>query len=175
MEFKRVKFLCCKRCTNEWQPKILKGLPKCCPRCKSPYWNKEYAVRGKSAWIEEKGGPQMLELEVQEVKKPSKVITLDRNRNEEFFEFIWKIYPRKEGKLKSKDLVLRALKKGYSFKDIQMAVEYYHYFAKEADPKYVMLGTTFFGGRWIDWVNGNPREQVEKSIDEIVEESNDAI
>ena len=30
----------CKRCNHEWIQRDIK-LPKVCPRCKSPYWNKE--------------------------------------------------------------------------------------------------------------------------------------
>lgn len=30
----------CKRCSHEWVQRTL-NLPKVCPRCKSPYWNKE--------------------------------------------------------------------------------------------------------------------------------------
>lgn len=29
----------CKRCEYEWNPRI-PNLPKCCPRCKNPNWNK---------------------------------------------------------------------------------------------------------------------------------------
>ena len=29
----------CLRCGHEWLPKIAK--PKWCPRCNSPYWNRE--------------------------------------------------------------------------------------------------------------------------------------
>lgn len=30
----------CKRCTHEWFPKRTTK-PKVCPKCKSPYWNRE--------------------------------------------------------------------------------------------------------------------------------------
>ena len=33
-----MKILKCKRCGNEWSP-IVEN-PKQCPKCKSPYWNK---------------------------------------------------------------------------------------------------------------------------------------
>jgi len=32
----------CKRCGHAWPPKISE--PVCCPKCKSPYWNKERKV-----------------------------------------------------------------------------------------------------------------------------------
>lgn len=30
----------CLRCKHEWIPKTERP-PKCCPRCNSPYWNKQ--------------------------------------------------------------------------------------------------------------------------------------
>jgi DNA-directed RNA polymerase subunit RPC12/RpoP len=30
----------CERCTHEWTPRS-DDLPTVCPKCKSPYWNKE--------------------------------------------------------------------------------------------------------------------------------------
>jgi len=31
----------CKRCSHEWYPKTPDKLPAVCPKCKSPYWNRE--------------------------------------------------------------------------------------------------------------------------------------
>lgn len=33
----------CLRCGHKWVPRVLRGneLPTICPKCKSPYWNKE--------------------------------------------------------------------------------------------------------------------------------------
>ena len=31
----------CKRCDYDWEPYLTDRLPKQCPRCKSPYWNKD--------------------------------------------------------------------------------------------------------------------------------------
>jgi predicted Zn-ribbon and HTH transcriptional regulator len=36
----------CKRCGHEWYPARPK-LPKVCPKCKSPYWNKERKNKGQ--------------------------------------------------------------------------------------------------------------------------------
>jgi predicted Zn-ribbon and HTH transcriptional regulator len=30
----------CYRCGHEWKPNNMKQLPKVCPKCKSPYWDK---------------------------------------------------------------------------------------------------------------------------------------
>lgn len=31
----------CKRCKHKWVRRNWDDLPKVCPKCKSPYWNKE--------------------------------------------------------------------------------------------------------------------------------------
>jgi len=41
----------CKRCGHVW--KARKGsVPKVCPKCKSPYWNKEKILRFPMQWYE---------------------------------------------------------------------------------------------------------------------------
>lgn len=30
----------CYRCDHSWRPNNIKRIPKVCPKCKSPYWNK---------------------------------------------------------------------------------------------------------------------------------------
>jgi len=35
----------CKRCHHKWTPRVPN--PRECPRCKSPYWDKERKKRGK--------------------------------------------------------------------------------------------------------------------------------
>ena len=39
-------YLICKRCGHEWIRRNFDKLPGTCPRCKSPYWNKERKVQG---------------------------------------------------------------------------------------------------------------------------------
>ncbi len=40
----------CERCEHEWVPKGQKlSLPRVCPRCKNPNWNKSRAERPKIA------------------------------------------------------------------------------------------------------------------------------
>jgi len=33
----------CYRCGHEWKPNNMQKLPKVCPKCKSPYWDKPKA------------------------------------------------------------------------------------------------------------------------------------
>ena len=30
----------CFRCGHEWRPKKMDSIPKVCPKCKSPYWDR---------------------------------------------------------------------------------------------------------------------------------------
>ena len=41
-----VSELCCKRCGHQWVPR--KKEVRVCPRCKSPYWDKEREVLSES-------------------------------------------------------------------------------------------------------------------------------
>lgn len=40
MNAERIEPLCCTRCHHKWIPRSSK-IPKVCPNCNSPYWNKE--------------------------------------------------------------------------------------------------------------------------------------
>ena len=37
----------CKRCGNDWEGRIL-AKPKACPRCKNPFWDKDYVREPKN-------------------------------------------------------------------------------------------------------------------------------
>ena len=39
-------YLKCKRCNHTWIPRTPK-MPKVCPKCNSPYWNKDYSRSDK--------------------------------------------------------------------------------------------------------------------------------
>ena len=43
----KVKGYKCERCKHEWQPRSKKVIPETCPKCKSPYWNKQ---GGNNPW-----------------------------------------------------------------------------------------------------------------------------
>jgi rubrerythrin len=42
---KGIKYLHCLRCQHDWLPRS-EELPKNCPSCNSPYWNKKYQNKG---------------------------------------------------------------------------------------------------------------------------------
>ena len=37
----------CNRCHHKWYPRHL-SMPKVCPKCKSPYWNKERVRKSRT-------------------------------------------------------------------------------------------------------------------------------
>ena len=37
----------CHRCKHEWKPNNMEKIPRVCPKCKSPYWDKPRTNGGK--------------------------------------------------------------------------------------------------------------------------------
>ncbi len=37
----------CYRCGHEWRPETFNIIPKVCPKCKNPYWDRPKSKRGK--------------------------------------------------------------------------------------------------------------------------------
>ena len=69
------------------------------------------------------------------------------------FERIWSLYPRKEGRKAAYAAFVRDRKKGAAAEDIEAGVRRYidQIRANRTERKYVMLGSTYFGGRrWED-------------------------
>ncbi|MBA7546620.1 hypothetical protein ES705_39012 [subsurface metagenome] len=50
MEIQLAKKLKCKRCGHRWMPRVENVL--LCPRCKSPYWNKDKVFFRKEEFLE---------------------------------------------------------------------------------------------------------------------------
>ena len=44
----KVDGLKCERCGHEWQPHDINQLPRVCPKCKSPYWDRPRKVATKN-------------------------------------------------------------------------------------------------------------------------------
>lgn len=75
------------------------------------------------------------------------------------FEKIWQLYPRHDGKAKSLKLVWSVLQKGGE-PELQLlanATGHYARARRGENPDFTMIGPTFYGGRWRDWVNGDPK------------------
>jgi len=67
-----------------------------------------------------------------------------------FFEKIWRLYPNKRGKSGVTSRAKKELfKAGYS--EVQKAIE--NYKRMKPDWQHWLDGSTFFNGRWKDWIN----------------------
>jgi DNA-directed RNA polymerase subunit RPC12/RpoP len=44
MKYQVISYVC-ERCEHKWVSRDLVKRPAVCPKCKSPYWNREQAVR----------------------------------------------------------------------------------------------------------------------------------
>jgi len=58
----------CKRCTHSWLPRS-NHLPQNCPKCNSPYWNKDYSRADKVEWGHEDDplNPGEIELDTDDI------------------------------------------------------------------------------------------------------------
>ena len=69
-------------------------------------------------------------------------------------EDIWSIYPNKKGKRKSIDYILKILKK-LSKEELIRAVERYSLEVENVDKKFILYGSSFFSGRYEDYLDDN--------------------
>ena len=108
------------------------------------------------------------------IKNNTKKHYIDRQAIDGFFDFIWKIYQKKTGKVKSKRLIEAMLKSAKDEADLknkmdelQIASERYsaHFVGK--DTQYMKGGDVFFGGYWQDWIHENPLTGTAKPYNEI--------
>lgn len=60
----KIPYLNCTRCRHKWIPRS-SNIPKVCPKCNSPYWNKEYRrsdiVNGPKKKLNKKESPEEYE------------------------------------------------------------------------------------------------------------------
>ena len=86
---------------------------------------------------------------------------------DEMFELLWKLYPRKEGKSqvnkKSKEEIFKV---GYD--RMKLCIENYTNLKKGSDKQYILMGSTFFNGRYKDYL-----VEENKPIEEVVEVQED--
>jgi len=70
----------------------------------------------------------------------------------EWFDTVWKSYPRKEGKHKITKSKTK-LKKLYLYKDkVETAVKNYSERVKDTERKFIKMGSTFFNGDYVDFI-----------------------
>lgn len=82
---------------------------------------------------------------------------------EDFFESVWMLYPRKEGKnAVTKEEKKEIFKIGYE--KMIAAIENYKNSHEETKKNYLLMGSTFFNGRYADYLDGNYEEPEEEPI-----------
>ncbi len=81
-----------------------------------------------------------------------------------FFDSIWELYPRKEGKTSVKAKKRKELYEiGYD--TLKKCIEKYIEAKKGVDKQYILMGSTFFNGRYTDYLEENPVEEKPKVND----------
>lgn len=76
----------------------------------------------------------------------------------EEFDYLWSIYPKKQGKQNAFKAYKKARKDGVTYKEVKQGLDAYSNYVKGKDTQYIKMGSTFFSQRaWQDdWsINGN--------------------
>lgn len=90
----------------------------------------------------------------------------------EFFETLWKLYPRKRGK---SSVTSKAKKELYAtgYEKVVSAIEAYKKEIAGREERYILQGSTFFNGRWKDFVTEIPYNDTEgKNIETVFDRFN---
>lgn len=77
--------------------------------------------------------------------------------NKEQVEKIWKLYPRKEGKKQSMTKIPKIIKE-IGEDELIKAIERYKNKIKGQETRFIMQGSTFFNGRYMDYLEDNKEE-----------------
>ena len=76
----------------------------------------------------------------------------------EEFDYLWSIYPKKQGKQNAFKAYKKARKDGVTYEEVKQGLDAYSNYVKGKDTQYIKMGSTFFSQRaWQDdWsINGN--------------------
>lgn len=71
-----------------------------------------------------------------------------------FFESLWKLYPRKEGKGQVSNAQKKKLAK-IGFEEMSRAIERYKQTQEGTDRKFIQKGSTFFNSGYVDYLDAN--------------------
>ena len=95
-----------------------------------------------------------IEIEIEIKKEIESKNKISKKDLENEFEEIWKEYPKKEGKVKSLNFYQKH-RKEYSKEQFITAISNYKkkIEREKTEEKYILLGSSFFNGRFIDYVN----------------------
>lgn len=73
----------------------------------------------------------------------------------DFFERMWKLYPRKEGKGQVSEAKKKFLFTEIGEEQFVRCIERYKKAKAGTDPKYIMMGSTFFNSGYVDYLDAN--------------------
>lgn len=130
-------------------------------------WSGNYSVttNGSVATNEivEKGSNEIVEKVVTNPLHKKEILKKDINKkeHEEFFESIWKLYPKKKGKGQVSDNQMKKLFR-IGIEEMTRAIERYKKEKAETDMQYWQNGSTFFNSGYIDYLDANYVEAEEK-------------
>lgn len=74
---------------------------------------------------------------------------------ENFFESVWQLYPRKEGKSGVTKKAKEEIEK-VGYERIAKAIKKYSAMVEGKDKQYILMGSTFFNGRYRDYLDEEP-------------------
>lgn len=114
---------------------------------------------------------------LKELKKglENKKKKIKKEQSNKDIEEIWRLYPRKEGKQKSIKNIPKILNK-HSKEELIRCIERYKRETEGKDKQYILMGSTFFNGRYEDYLDSNYEEvkakDIQKSTEKQIEEDN---
>jgi len=81
---------------------------------------------------------------------------------DDFFESLWKVYPKKKGKGQITDAQKRRLF-SIGFEELKRCIERYSTYCAGKDEQFVMYGSTFFNSGYVDYLDDNYAEPSSQS------------
>lgn len=135
------------------------------------YRGKIYSEKNESVQMYNKSTPELeLEIELDKDIDIDKEIKLKKENINKFFETVWKQYPRKRGKSAVSFTKKKELYK-YGLDAITKAINAYKDETKDKEEQFILNGSTFFNGRYKDFiVSVDAEKEVEKEQQETEEE-----
>lgn len=79
----------------------------------------------------------------------------------DFFERVWKLYPRKEGKGQVSEAKKKHLLNKVGEEQLIRCIERYKKAKRGCDPKFIMHGSTFFNSGYVDYLDENVGQSTE--------------
>ena len=125
--------------------------------------NKQYLTQNEAISL---GIPLGIPLVGAEKKRKEKN-RIDNVQNEidELFESLWKLYIRKEGKSqvtkKAKEEIFKV-----GFERMAKSIEKYKFQVANTDKRYILMGSTFFNGRYKDYLEEPKEEPKPEEVEE---------